>query len=350
MLGSVFSLMLLALALSLDSFGVGITYGLRKLRIPLLSILIISLCSGVVIGISMQAGVLLAEWVSPDAASVVGAVILVVMGCWSFIQLLIQKEKEKEHPPGPPERRGAAATSRTAEDAGGRRHQTVRVRGEAAGKLRLAADRGTRSLPGLSPSRLLQPDAPPARVLPPKERTFRTLPSRAASRTWEPDAPAPSALPSSVPPPGVRRSGSPSSMPPSGSLPSPALSAGADSARLDAAEPKRVYSLELRRIGVVIQILRTPSSADLDASGSISPLEAVVLGAALSLDAFGAGLGAALLGFHPGATSLLIALFSGSFLVLGMKTGFRFAGSVWMKNAAALPALLLIIMGIMKLL
>ncbi|MFP4974378.1 manganese efflux pump [Paenibacillus sp. CN-4] len=331
MLGSVFSLLLLALALSLDSFGVGITYGLRKLRIPLLSILIISLCSGVVIGISMQAGVLLAEWVSPDAASVVGAVILVVMGCWSFIQLLIQKEKEKEHPPGPPELRVAAAVSRTAEGAGGRRSQTVRVRSEAAGKLRLAADRGTRTLPGLSPSRFLQPDAPPSRALPPKERPSRTQPSRAAAGAWGLSAPA-------------------SPLPPSGSLPSPALSAGADSARLDAAEPKRVYSLELRRIGVVIQILRTPSSADLDASGSISPLEAVVLGAALSLDAFGAGLGAALLGFHPGATSLLIALFSGSFLVLGMKTGFRFAGSVWMKNAAALPALLLIIMGIMKLL
>lgn len=46
MLSPLFSLLLLAFALSLDGFGVGITYGLRKMKIPLLSVLIISLCSG----------------------------------------------------------------------------------------------------------------------------------------------------------------------------------------------------------------------------------------------------------------------------------------------------------------
>ncbi|MNW63643.1 manganese efflux pump MntP [compost metagenome] len=88
----------------------------------------------------------------------------------------------------------------------------------------------------------------------------------------------------------------------------------------------------------------------MDASGSISSAEAMLLGIALSLDAFGAGLGAALLGFGPVSTSLMIALFSGTFLLLGMKTGLKLSGSYWMKHAAALPALLLIAMGIMKLL
>jgi putative sporulation protein YtaF len=88
----------------------------------------------------------------------------------------------------------------------------------------------------------------------------------------------------------------------------------------------------------------------MDASGSISSMEAMVLGIALSLDAFGAGLGAALLGFSPVSTSLMIAVFSGTFLLLGMKTGLRLSGSYWMKHAAVLPALLLIAMGIMKLL
>ncbi|MNT95181.1 manganese efflux pump MntP [compost metagenome] len=88
----------------------------------------------------------------------------------------------------------------------------------------------------------------------------------------------------------------------------------------------------------------------MDKSGSISPLEALVLGIALSLDAFGAGLGAALLGFEPLRTSLTIALFSGSILLLGLHTGFRFSGSSWMKRASLLPALLLIAIGILKLL
>lgn len=220
MLSPLLSLLLLALALSLDGFGVGVTYGLRKMRIPLLSILIISLCSGVVIGLSMQVGVLLAQVVSPKAASVVGAVILVFMGCWSLFQMLTQKEKEDPQP--------------------------------VLAKIR-------------------------------------------------PEKPA-------------------------------------------------VFSLELRHLGIVIQILRTPSSADMDKSGSISSMEAMVLGIALSLDAFGAGLGAALLGFQPLWTSIAIALFSGTFLVMGMKTGFRFAESYWMRHAAVLPALMLILMGIMKLL
>ncbi|WP_042202551.1 manganese efflux pump [Paenibacillus camerounensis] len=246
MISPLFSLLLLAFALSLDGFGVGITYGLRKMKIPLLSILIISLCSGIVICVSMQVGVLLAKVVSPDAASIIGAVILVLMGCWSLFQMLTQKEK------GPQETERKAADER----------------------MPAAAQAGPET--GIT-----EPAADPGEAGPQKSA---------------------------------------------------------------------VFSLELRHLGVVIQILRTPSSADIDDSGSISSMEAMILGIALSLDAFGAGLGAALLGFSPVWTSLMIALFSGTFLLLGMKTGLRLSGSFWMKHAAALPALLLIAMGIMKLL
>ncbi|MDF9845228.1 MULTISPECIES: manganese efflux pump [unclassified Paenibacillus] len=249
MISPLFSLLLLAFALSLDGFGVGITYGLRKMKIPLLSILIISLCSGIVIGVSMQVGVLLAKVVSPDAASIIGAVILVLMGCWSLIQMLTQKERS------PQDEDREAVLERSAGVA------TSGLETEAGALTELPADAG---------------EAGP--------------------------------------------------------------------------QKSAVFSLELRHLGVVIQILRTPSSADMDASGSISSMEAMILGIALSLDAFGAGLGAALLGFSPIWTSLMIALFSGTFLLLGMKTGLKLSGSFWMKHAAALPALLLIAMGIMKLL
>ena len=40
------SVLLLALAVSLDSFGAGLNYGLRNIKIPIGSILIIALCSG----------------------------------------------------------------------------------------------------------------------------------------------------------------------------------------------------------------------------------------------------------------------------------------------------------------
>ena len=49
----------------------------------------------------------------------------------------------------------------------------------------------------------------------------------------------------------------------------------------------------------MIQILRKPTVADFDKSGTISAGEALLLGIALSVDSFGAGIGASLLGMHP---------------------------------------------------
>ncbi|MGG1617961.1 sporulation membrane protein YtaF [Paenibacillus sp. NRS-1782] len=224
------ALLLLAFALSLDSFGVGVTYGLRKMKIPLLSIVIISVCSGLVIGISMQLGALLSQVLSPVYTTVFGAVILIGIGCHSLYQSLHRKEDLIDDPD--PE------------------NSNVLV--------------GEKSL--------------------------------------------------------------------------------------EVQEERTVFSLEFRKWGLVIRILRSPSAADMDRSGSISAMEAVWLGIALSVDAFGAGLGAAMLGFQPLATALAIALFSGTFLIAGMKTGFCLSAFRFMKALGVLPALLLIMMGILKLL
>ena len=234
MLGLI-SPVLLAMALSLDGFGAGITYGLRRTKIPFLSVVIISLCSGIVLCISMQAGTLLQRIFSPSAASVIGAVILMAMGGWSLIQQI------------------AARANRKAGDEALRRPTRTETRKEAATKMVSLAK-------------------------------------------------------------------------------------------------KEVFTLEIRKLGLVIQILRSPTQADMDDSGSISSWEAMWLGAALSLDAFGAGLGAAMLGFSPWVTSAVAALFSGLFLMLGMKVGFRVAANNGMRFISYLPAFLLFFMGIMKLL
>jgi putative Mn2+ efflux pump MntP len=249
------SLLALALALSLDGFGVGITYGLRRTKIPLVSIVVISICSGLVIALSMQVGVLLSHIVSADVASIVGAVILIGIGAWSLLQLIRKRDKEQ-----------LERDNGVGEGAGGIRSST-QASPEAQSKGR----------------------------------------NQVLALELEPSA-----------------SG--------GSL------------------ERMVFTLELRKLGVVIQILRSPSKADMDNSGSISVQEAMWLGIALSLDAFGAGLGAALLGFPTLWTALVIALFSGAFLSLGMRVGLRFAALRWMRRLSVLPALLLMIMGIMKLL
>lgn len=247
------SLLFLAFAVSLDGFGVGITYGLRKIRIPLPSIAIIAACSGAVILISMLVGSLIAGWLSPYGSKAVGAAILIGIGTWALIQF---------------------ARNRKADEDG---HVAANV-----GTVNGGESRGT-------------------------------------------------AL-------GAMDDGA-----------SDAKSGGAAPHPADAEGAVPMLTLELRVFGLIIQILRTPSVADVDRSGIITSGEALLLGIALSLDAFGAGIGAALVGFPAVPTAILIAAASGMFLWAGMRVGFLASGMRWVQRLTVLPGIILIIMGIFKL-
>ncbi|WP_373229420.1 sporulation membrane protein YtaF [Cohnella sp.] len=225
-MASVASLILLSFAVSLDGFGVGITYGVRKIKIPLSSIFIIAACSGLIILISMMVGVMLTGWMSPHGASAVGAIILIGIGLLALFQFIRSGEREEADPP--------------------------------LSSSELAAEQGE------------QPYKP-------------------------------------------------------------------------------VLTMELKVFGFIIQILRTPSAADMDRSGTISAGEAFLLGTALSLDAFGAGIGAALVGFPPLYTAVIIAAASGFFLWSGTRVGFWASGWRWVRQLSMLPGVILIGMGIFKL-
>lgn len=233
----VVSLLVLALAVSLDGFGVGVMYGLRKIRMPLVSIAIISLCSGCIIFMAMQIGVWISGFVDPVFAKAIGGVILIGIGIWAVYQVMSEKKEKAEE-------------------------ELAKKEQQASGQVD--------GLAALSP-------------LPPVHRT------------------------------------------------------------------KEILYIELKRLGLVIQILKTPSVADMDRSGNISPYEALLLGVALSLDAFGAGIGAALIGFTPWLTSTVIAMASGTFLASGLRIGFLYSELSWIRRLSMFPGFVLIIMGIMKL-
>ncbi|MGG4143516.1 MntP/YtaF family protein [Paenibacillus algorifonticola] len=239
------SLIVLAFAVSVDGFGVGITYGLRRIRIPLLSVLIIACCSGLIILLSMKLGSVIAKYLSPGSASLIGAIVLMGIGCWALLQL----------------RRN--------------RHESKKVDAENAS---------------------------------------------AASGASSPLSEDRSGL------------------------------AAVETNAAEASHPVLVVIVELRRIGLVIQILRTPQAADVDKSGTISASEAIMLGVALSLDAFGAGIGAAMIGLPALLTAIVIAAASALFLLGGISFGFRFSHWKGMQALAVLPGILLIMIGISKLL
>jgi putative sporulation protein YtaF len=219
------SLLVLAFAVSLDSFGVGITYGMRKVIIPIRSILVIAFCSGMMIFIAMGVGQGISYLISPKFAELLGGFILLIIGIWAFYNI-----------------------SRS-------RNSNVITESES------------------------------------------DLKSNSVDK-----------------------------------------------------ERKRIWTIEFKKLGIVIQILRTPMMADIDRSGVISGFEAYVLGIALALDAFGAGIGAALMGYSPWYTALLIATMSSLFVYVGMKFGTIFADSIWLKRVSYLPALILITFGIFKML
>ncbi|KGX89083.1 sporulation membrane protein YtaF [Pontibacillus litoralis] len=109
-----------------------------------------------------------------------------------------------------------------------------------------------------------------------------------------------------------------------------------------------LWKWEIQSLGIVIQILKKPMSADVDDSGSINGIEAVLLGLALSLDAFGAGVGAAMFGFPPIYTAVVIAFMSSSFLWIGLKSGYWLSYLRWINGLSFVPGILLIVLGLLK--
>ncbi|MFZ3590728.1 sporulation membrane protein YtaF [Bacillus sp. DJP31] len=206
------SLILLAFAVSLDSFSVGFTYGLRKMHMPLRSILVIALCSALTLILAMGVGSLISLVLSPEWAEKIGGIVLVGIGAWVLFQFF-RPEKEQDET---------------------------------------------------------------------KEKAL-------------------------------------------------------------------IVKFEIKALGVAIHILRKPMAADIDKSGAITGIEALLLGVALSLDAFGAGIGAALLGYSPYIMALLVATMSSLFLFLGLKGGQLFSNNKWIQKFSFLPGLLLIMIGIWKL-
>ncbi|MBI0576592.1 sporulation membrane protein YtaF [Neobacillus cucumis] len=207
-----FSLLLLALALSLDSFSVGFTYGLRKMVMPVKSVLIIASCAGLSLLLAVSIGHGLAKILSPSITAGLGGFILIALGAGVIYQYF-RPEKEKE----------------------------------------------------------------------------------------------------------VQK------------------------------QEKTIVNFEIRSLGLAINILKKPMSADFDQSGTITGIEALALGFALSLDSFGAGIGAAMLGFSPYYLAIAVAIMSPSFVLFGIKIGTFFHKYEWIQKFTFLPGVMLIVIGIWKL-
>ena len=209
----ILAIILFSLAVSADGFGVGLAYGMRKIHISLVPLLVICMASVVAISISMYFGSLVASLFTPDIASMLGGFILIAVGAWIFF----------------------GAWSRW--------------------------------------------------------RKFK---------------------------------------------------------KVDIKEKKDPYLMRLRvpGFGIVIQILKEPEEADFDRSGNINYKEAMFLGFALAMDAFGAGFGAAVAGYHIFLVPIFVGVSKFVLTSAGLWLGQRSFMSSLGVAGSLLPGIILIVLGI----
>jgi len=90
-----FSLILIAAAVSLDGFWGGFAFGLRKIKIPFVSLIIISSWSVVCTMAAMLVGHYLRNVIPIEMAKYIGAVLLMLLACYTLKQGIEQRKEKK---------------------------------------------------------------------------------------------------------------------------------------------------------------------------------------------------------------------------------------------------------------
>lgn len=73
-------ILLLMLALSVDCFGAGLSYGLQKIRFPWYNVFFVGGCSGMALLLSMALATVVGQWISTKWINGLGAVLLILLG------------------------------------------------------------------------------------------------------------------------------------------------------------------------------------------------------------------------------------------------------------------------------
>lgn len=112
----------------------------------------------------------------------------------------------------------------------------------------------------------------------------------------------------------------------------------------DANQP--LVTLNLKSMGIVINILKEPAAADMDASGEISRKEAFFLGLALALDAMGAGIGIAMAGYNILFTALTVGVLKFILVSSGIIIGKHMKNEAIRGIVSFIPGFIFLIIGI----
>lgn len=90
---SFYSFLLLAVALSMDTFAAGLSYSAGKVRVPLLSMIIISLISGLMLTLSLLTGNLIVSVIPVNVTKIFSFIILFVLALYKLYDALPSNAK-----------------------------------------------------------------------------------------------------------------------------------------------------------------------------------------------------------------------------------------------------------------
>ena len=95
-MGHLLSSLFISISVNLDSFAIGIAYGVKKIRIGMLSNLVIAIISTLGTYLSMTVGELIGRFLPSDTVKIIGATVLLFMGIWGIWETLKAERQEKK--------------------------------------------------------------------------------------------------------------------------------------------------------------------------------------------------------------------------------------------------------------
>ena len=95
-----FYVLLLGLAVSIDGLMAGVAYGLRSIRIPTGSFVIVGVVTCIASALAMSAAVLLGQYIDTSLAIALGSILLILLGAWNIFQQYFTKNVPAYHMEG----------------------------------------------------------------------------------------------------------------------------------------------------------------------------------------------------------------------------------------------------------
>ncbi|MFJ8091038.1 manganese efflux pump [Lysinibacillus sp. NPDC095746] len=86
------AIILIGIAANLDNLGIGLAYGIKRVKIPILSNAVIALISMIVTYAAVTAGSVVINFISPDFANLIGSLLLCAIGIWTLLSSRFSKQ------------------------------------------------------------------------------------------------------------------------------------------------------------------------------------------------------------------------------------------------------------------